>query len=104
MADSGKPIKTPAQLGIAIKQRRSELKLDQASLAKKAGISRAWLLEIEKGKPGVSIALLLRVLRSLQLSLFLGASDEMAKQAAPGSTHVPSVDLNSLLDSLRKNG
>jgi HTH-type transcriptional regulator/antitoxin HipB len=98
-----KPIKTPAQLGTAIRQKRLELDLDQATLAKRAGISRAWLLEIEKGKPGVSIALILRVLKSLELALFISEPDETLKQAAPVSTRPGSVNLNSLLDSLRKD-
>ena len=91
-------IKTPGQLGIFIKNRRLELGLDQASLAHRAGISRVWLLEIEKGKPGVSIAVILRVLTALKASLLI--SETPSRRTAPSATSA--ADLNKLLNSLRR--
>jgi hypothetical protein len=38
-----RPLKTPADFGALITQRRRELGLDQASLAKRAGVSRLWV-------------------------------------------------------------
>jgi HTH-type transcriptional regulator/antitoxin HipB len=62
-------IQTPADLGALIRNTRKKLKLDQSTLAKKIGVSRLWLVEIEKGKPRAEMGLVLRTLDALQISL-----------------------------------
>ena len=44
-------VRTPADLGAVIRDRRKQLKLDQAALAKQIGVSRQWVIEIERGHP-----------------------------------------------------
>jgi DNA-binding XRE family transcriptional regulator len=44
-------IRTPADLGALIRSTRKKFRLAQSTLAKKIGVSRLWLVEIEKGKP-----------------------------------------------------
>jgi len=41
-------VRTPSDLGAIIRERRLKLGLDQQSLAKRAGTSRKWLVEVEK--------------------------------------------------------
>ena len=48
-------IRTPIELGAASKDRRRKLQLRQQHLAEKVGVSRQWLIEVEKGKPGAEI-------------------------------------------------
>src|ERR1700733_16277843 len=62
-------IRTPSDLGALIRERRIKLGLDQISLAKKAGTSRKWLIEVENGKPRAEIGLILRTLKALGVSL-----------------------------------
>jgi HTH-type transcriptional regulator/antitoxin HipB len=62
-------IRTPADLAALIRNTRKKLRLDQATLAKKIGVSRLWLVEIEKGKPRAEIGLVLRTLDALRISL-----------------------------------
>src|SRR5438874_7398337 len=62
-------IRTPADLGTLIRSTRKKLQLDQSTLAKKIGVSRLWLVEIEKGKPRAEIGLVLRTLDALGISL-----------------------------------
>jgi HTH-type transcriptional regulator/antitoxin HipB len=62
-------IRTPLDLGHAIRERRKQLELDQRELADRVGVSRQWLVEIERGKPRAEVGLLLRVLRELELRL-----------------------------------
>jgi HTH-type transcriptional regulator / antitoxin HipB len=62
-------IQTPGDLGALIRNTRKKLKLDQSTLAKKIGVSRLWLVEIEKGKPRAEMGLVLRTLDALQISL-----------------------------------
>ena len=45
-------IRTAADLGAFIRERRTRLGMDQIDLAKKAGTSRKWIVEVERGKPG----------------------------------------------------
>ena len=62
-------IRTPADLGALIRRTRKKLRLDQSALAKKIGVSRLWLVEIEKGKPRAEIGLILRALDALHINL-----------------------------------
>src|ERR1035438_7555420 len=71
-------IRTAADLGAFIRERRTTLGLDQISLAKKAGTSRKWLVEVEQGKPGAEIGLILRTLKSLEISIELGSDSSIA--------------------------
>ncbi len=61
-------IRTPADLGTLIRSTRKKLQLDQSTLAKKIGVSRLWLVEIEKGKPRAEIGLVLRTLDALGIT------------------------------------
>lgn len=65
-------IRTPTDLGAAIRDRRRRLGLDQEELADKVGVRRQWIIAIEKGKPRAEIGLVLRALQALDLRLSIG--------------------------------
>ena len=92
-------IRTVTDLGAFIRERRTRLGMDQISLAKKAGTSRKWLVEVEQGKPRAEIGLILRTLKSLEISIALEA-DSSVVTPPPGKAKAP--DINSVLDSLKK--
>ena len=92
-------IRTATDLGAFIRERRIALGMDQISLAKKAGTSRKWLVEVEQGKPGAEIGLILRTLKSLEISIDLEA-DASVETRSQGNANAP--DINSVLDSLKK--
>lgn len=52
-----------------MKQRRSELKLDQGELSLVAGVSRRTVHAIEHGKPTIQLAALVAVLQAVGLDL-----------------------------------
>ena len=62
-------IRTPRELGAAVRERRRALQLDQAALASRAGVSRQWIVALEQGKPGAELGLVLRTLKALGLRL-----------------------------------
>ena len=93
-------IKNPAQLGRLLKERRLQLGKDQASIAKKASISRAWLVEVEQGTPGVSIGIVLRLLNALKISAVI-ETPQTEEATVPRLTSVPHVDVNQFLSTLR---
>jgi HTH-type transcriptional regulator/antitoxin HipB len=53
-------IRTPQDLGFVIREQRKKLGLDQSELARRAAVSRQWIVEVEKGKPRAEVGLLLR--------------------------------------------
>jgi len=62
-------IRAANDLGALIRDRRNKLKITQQELGDKAGVSRAWIVALEKGKPSAQVDLVLRILRELGLSL-----------------------------------
>jgi HTH-type transcriptional regulator/antitoxin HipB len=92
-------IRTATDLGAFIRERRTKLGMDQAALAKKAGTSRKWLVEVEQGKPGAEIGLILRTLKSLDISIDVEV-DSPAE--TPPKSKAKAPDINSVLDSLKK--
>ena len=65
-------IRTPADLGATIRERRKSLGLSQDKLGQQAGVGRQWLVAVERGKPGAELALVLRVLNALDIPLLTG--------------------------------
>ena len=62
-------VRTPADLGAVIRDRRKQLKLDQATLAKQMGVSRQWVIEIEHGHGRAELGLVLRAVDALSIQL-----------------------------------
>ena len=92
-------IRTAADLGAFIRERRVKLGMDQSDLAAKAGTSRKWIIEVEQGKPRAEIGLVLRTLKTLGVSL--DVSVDQAQEASTAS-EPQNVDINNILDSLKK--
>lgn len=90
-------VRSPAALGAAIRDRRRQLKLEQRTLAEKVGVSRHWVINVEKGKPGAEIGSIFRTLRVLGILL-----DTKTESASPGKLVKPDVDLGALIDAARK--
>ena len=94
-------IKTPAQLGALIKARRAELSIDQVTLAERARVSRNWLMAIEKGVPGASFGVVLRVLAVLKISLVSQPADTPEPLSLRVTAADRPVDINQVLEKLK---
>jgi HTH-type transcriptional regulator/antitoxin HipB len=90
-------IRSPSELGALIRGRRRQLGLDQSVLAEQVGVSRQWIIEIEKGKPRAAVGLILRTLNAL--GILLDARNEPPQRAKPSTSE---VDLHALIDAARK--
>ncbi len=55
------------EVGKAVRRRRLELKIDQETAARLAGVSRKVVSEIERGKPTVRVDVLVKVMAVLGL-------------------------------------
>jgi HTH-type transcriptional regulator / antitoxin HipB len=68
-------LRTPADLGAVIRDRRRQLKLDQAALAKRIGVSRQWIIQVEHGHARAELGLVLRALDALNIQLGAGIAE-----------------------------
>ena len=91
-------IRSAADLGALIRERRTHLDMDQAALAKAAGTSRKWLVEVEKGKARAEFGLILKTLGALGMTL--DAQAELAAPTAKGPAG--STAIETLLSKLKK--
>lgn len=80
-------LRTHADIGVLIKDRRNALGLDQAALAARVGVSRLWINQVERGKPGARLGLILRTLLALDIELTADA-----RRPGPGSAAVSDID------------
>lgn len=79
-----------------MREQRQKAGLDQASLAKRIGVSRQWVVEVEGGKPRAEIGLVLRALNALDAPLQV---DLTPRYAAIADT--PDVDIDDIIDQAR---
>jgi HTH-type transcriptional regulator/antitoxin HipB len=86
-------IRTAADLGAVIRERRKELKLGQAELARRICTSRQWIVGIEQGRPRAQLGLVLRALDALGIRLDSGVIQRRNKGTP---------DLDAILASARK--
>ena len=83
-----------------VKQERKKRGWTQAELAKHSGVSRDWVIGLEKAKPTLELSLVLRTLKALQINL-----DAMTpkNQSSLSSDKEPINSLNtSSNDSLKQ--
>ena len=66
------------ELAHLVKKERQSKGWTQAELAKRAGVSRDWMIGLEKAKPSVELALVLRTLKALNLKLTATSSSPPA--------------------------
>lgn len=82
-------VRTPADLGAVIRDRRKLLKLDQAAFAKRIGVSRPWVIKIERGHPRAALGLVLRALDTLDIHL--DASISESNRRRPSAVDIDAI-------------
>jgi HTH-type transcriptional regulator/antitoxin HipB len=92
-------IRSPTDLGLVIREQRKRLGLGQRELARKVGVSRQWIVEIEKGKPRAELGLVLRTLAALELALRVGR--QKGPQAQPSAGAIPPIDIDAVIERAR---
>lgn len=94
-------LRTPADIGALLRARRRELSMDQVTLAKNIGVSRLWVSQIERGKPGANLGLVLRALSAVGITLTGIEGSLSSKSAVPDITWPPTIDINAIIDRAR---
>ena len=92
-------IRTPADVGALIRARRKQRGLDQAELAAMAGVSRLWINQVERGKPGASLGLVLRTLAVLDAPLL---APEPAQNSANPAAPPAGPDIGAIIERARR--
>ena len=91
-------IRTPLDLGLAIRDRRRKLKLSQTELARKAGVGRQWIVAIEHGKSRAELSLVLRTLAALDLPLRIDPDP----RRLPSSDDMNPVDIDAIVNAAKE--
>ena len=100
-AGQGRTARTLGDIVNLIAATRRARKLSQAELAKRAGVSRAWLASVEGGKPRVDFSLILRTLAALDIRLTASADGTPQTPARKGSTAASRQDIDGILEKAR---
>lgn len=95
-------LRTPADLGALIRGRRRALGLDQAELAARVGVSRLWVSQVERGKPGASIGLVLRALAAVGLELTAKTTEQTDKRKTARPAPVSTPDIDAIVERARR--
>ena len=96
-------LRTPADIGTAIRACRESRGLNQAELARLAGVGRQWLIQMEKGKPTVQIEPILKTFEALNLKL-MALNEVEREQENSLSANSITADINSVIEILVENG
>lgn len=92
-------LRTPADVGAIIRARRTALGLGQAELATRVGVSRLWINQVERGKRGASLDLILRTLRALDITL-TGEAPESDREHLDGPA-IATPDIDAIVQAAR---
>ncbi len=87
-------VRSIRDLAAVVRGRRMDLRLSQAELAARAGVSRKWIYQFEGGKPTAELRLILRVLDALGLAVDVTCD----QQTTPGR---PARDLDVVIEEHR---
>ena len=90
-------IRTPLDLGLAIRERRRRLGLNQSDLASRVGVGRQWIVAIEQGKARAELGLVLRTLAALDLRL--SVDDDEASARREGA--LPPIDIDAVVEAAK---
>lgn len=81
-------VKTSNDIGALVRDRRAQLALSQEELASRVGVSRLWIVQLEKGKQTAQIGLVLRTLKELDFALDASLSPDISTR------HAGTADVN----------
>ena len=90
-------IRTPQDIGALLRESRKKAGLGQAELARRIGVSRQWVVEVERGKPRAEIGLVLRALNTLDSPLQTGLTPPFR-----GVSDTPDIDIDAIVDAARQ--
>lgn len=95
-----RPARTLADFVNLIVSARHARQFTQAELAKRAGVSRAWLAAVERGKPRMDFGLILRTLAALDVQLVARTKGE--EKSARSTSRIPPINIDRIIEAARR--
>jgi len=95
------PVRTPRDVGLLLREACKRLKLGQAELAERLGVSRKWVVEAERGNAGAALGTVLRAIDLVGAKLGALASDAEVPRTKNAS-RAPDVDIDAIIARARK--
>jgi HTH-type transcriptional regulator / antitoxin HipB len=92
-------IRRPSDIGLLIRSARRSKMLSQDQLAQRLDVSRAWIVQIEQGKPSVRLDLVLRVLNELEITLSADSEAATGSEPAPSQEPADIIDIDAIADT-----
>jgi len=93
-------IRTPREMGAVLREHRRRLNLSQAELADKIGTHRRWVLEVEQGKPGAAVGLVLQALLAVGARVIVEpAPGGVPREGAASGLH---TDIDAVVEAARR--
>lgn len=90
-------IRTPQDIGALLRENRKKAGLGQADLARRIGVSRQWVVEVERGKPRAEMGLVLRAFNTLGSPLQTGLATPFH-----GVADTPDIDIDGIVEAARQ--
>jgi HTH-type transcriptional regulator / antitoxin HipB len=93
-------LRTPADIGALIRDRRRAQDLDQVELAERIGVKRLWVNQVERGKPGASLGLVLRALAAVGVDIW--SADVVEGKENGEEKSRDTTDINAIVAQARR--
>jgi HTH-type transcriptional regulator / antitoxin HipB len=93
-------LRTPREIGLRIRDRRMQLGMSQAQLAERIGMSRQWVVSLEKGAPGAALGTVLRAISELGLDVNVRESNMADDIIEVDGQPVPLALIRTFVDSV----
>ena len=92
-------IRNPKDLGLAIRDRRREMRLSQAELATRVGVTRQWVIGLEQGNRSAEFGLVLKAAAALGLKVDLQGKGQPTQ--TPRRIRTPPIDIHAIVERAR---
>jgi len=91
-------VRTARDVGAAIRDARKRRGWDQQKLAQEVGVSRQWIIDVEKGKPRAGLELVLRTLHAVGAPLDIKFSSRPSDVTSSHSD----LNINNIITNARR--
>jgi len=91
-------IRTVADVGLVLRERRRELRLTQAELAERIGASRQWVIRVEQGNQRSDVGLVLKAIAALRLALDVRGDSDIT----PSDEKTGRIDIDAVVRAARR--
>lgn len=94
-------IRRPYDLGVAVKEARRKLGMNQTAFAARLEVNRESVSRLETGDPGITLGIVLRALNILGLTLALAEETARPVQNAAANTRLktrPRISIDEIVD------